>query len=440
MGSLTKAEMMQFGAGGGASSAIFQFTTTYLLFFFTNIAGIEASQAAQLILVMKVVDAIFDITAAYIVDNVDLKFGQGKYRPYIAAFAPILGLSIYIIFSSHNFGDDISTFFIYLAVAVFSIALSFCNMAYNGLTVKMSSNYDERASMITCKQLIGVGVGFFASFLPLYIAAYFGGGHKGWEVTALMMSVLVVSLFYISWYGSRKKDYSVNKSKQYNKQLSISSYQTILMQNKPLVALMICQSCLMFSVTLEGATAIYFFIYYLKGESLFPLYQGLVVALSSVAIFVAPKLIRHYDKRFVYISSCKLAIILLFIALYSSLNFSANVSLVFLVLLKVLIVFCANLVWMLLPDCVDYGEKKYGISAAAVTQSLLTFFAKIFSGLGVFFAGFVLSNVGFEAESATMSSEINLVFVTFKFLPFLLSLLISILVMRNYSITRSSLY
>ncbi|WP_222433918.1 hypothetical protein, partial [Vibrio cyclitrophicus] len=61
------------------------------------------------------------------------------------------------------------------------------------------------------------------------------------------------------------------------------------MQNKPLVALMICQSCLMFSVTLEGATAIYFFIYYLKGESLFPLYQGLVVALSSVAILVAPK-------------------------------------------------------------------------------------------------------------------------------------------------------
>ncbi|CAK2359090.1 membrane hypothetical protein [Vibrio crassostreae] len=196
----------------------------------------------------------------------------------------------------------------------------------------------------------------------------------------------------------------------------------------------------MFSVTLEGATAIYFFIYYLKGESLFPLYQGLVVALSSVAILVAPKLIRHTDKRYVYISSCKLAIVLLCIALYSSLNFSAHVSLIFLVLLKVLIVFCANLVWMLLPDCVDYGEKKYGISAAAVTQSLLTFFAKIFSGLGVFFAGIVLTYIGFEAESATMTREINLVFVTFKFFPFLLSLLISILVMRNYSITRSSLY
>lgn len=437
---LTKAEIVQFGAGGGASSAIFQFTTTYLLFFFTNISGIEASQAAKLILVMKIVDAIFDITAAYIIDNFKFNFGKGKYRPYIAVFSPILGLSIYFIFSSHSFSDDISTIFNYLAVVTFSIALSFCNMAYNGLTVKMSNHYDERALMITCKQFIGIAVGFFASFLPLYIAEYFGGGHDGWQVTALVISFLVVSLFYISWYGSRNKDQSANNSNNCNKPFSITSYNTILTKNKPLVALIICQSCFMFSVTLEGATAIYFFIYYLEEEALFPIYQGLVVALSSIAILAAPKLIRHSDKKFVYISSCKLTIILLCIALYSSLYYSAHVSLAFLVLLKVLIVFCANLVWVLLPDCVDYGEKKYGISAAAATQSLLTFFSKIFSGLGVFFAGVILTYVGFDAESATITREMNLIFVSFKFLPILVSLLISILVMKSYSITRNNMY
>ena len=155
-------------------------------------------------------------------------------------------------------------------------------MAYNGLTVKMTSHYDERASLITFKQFIGIGVGFFASFLPLYISNYFGGGQEGWRVTALLMAILVIALFYTSWFGSKNRDGSINHSEQGREKISIGSYLTILKQNKPLVALMVCQSCFMFSVTLEGSTAIYFFIYYLNHESAFPIYQGLVLSLIHI--------------------------------------------------------------------------------------------------------------------------------------------------------------
>ncbi|USD43235.1 MFS transporter [Vibrio sp. SCSIO 43135] len=436
MGSLTKAEIVQFGAGGGASSAIFQFTTTYLLFFFTNISGIDASQAAKLILIMKLVDAIFDIVAAYIIDKFDLKFGSGKYRPYIAVFSPILGFSIYCLFSLDRGSSELSSYLAYLSVIAFSISLSFCNMAYNGLTVKMSSHYDERASLITCKQFIGIGVGFFASFLPLYISNYFGGGQEGWRVTALLMAILVVFLFYTSWLGSKHRDCALRDSGHEKDKISMASYLTILKENKPLVALMVCQSCFMFSITLEGSTAIYFFIYYLKQESAFPIYQGLVVGLSSLVILFAPRLIRYKDKKSVYVYSCKSAIIVLLIALYTILYSPVTVGLFFLVILKVLLVFSANLIWMLLPDCVDYGKRKYGVSPAAATQSLVTFFSKIFSGLGVFFAGAVLTHVGFNADSSTVPNQVIDVFLIFKFLPIFFALSVSVVAMKYYDIGR----
>lgn len=436
MGSLTKAEMVQFGAGGGASSAIFQFTTTYLLFFFTNISGIDAAQATKLILIMKLVDAIFDIVAGYIIDRFDLTLGAGKYRPYIAVFSPILGLSIYCLFSIDSVGGELSSYLAYLSVVIFSISLSFCNMAYNGLTVKMSSHYDERATMIACKQFIGIGVGFFASFLPLYIVSYFGGGQEGWRVTAMLMAILIVVLFYTSWFGSKNRDNSLADPEQGKESISFANYMTMLKQNKPLVALMVCQSCFIFSITLEGSTAIYFFIYYLKNEAAFPIYQGLVVGVSSLVILFSPRLIRFKDKRIIYIYSCKAAIVVSFIALYAILYTPTLLGLSFLVLLKVLLIFSANLIWMLLPDCVDYGKRKYGVSPAAATQSLVTFFSKIFSGLGVFFAGVVLTHVGFTADNATVSDQVIEVFLIFKFLPVLFALLASIVAMKYYDVGR----
>lgn len=295
MSDLSKKEIIQFSAGGGASSLIFQFISTYLLFFYVNIVGLEPAKAASLILIMKVVDAIFDIVAANIIDGTN--FFNGMYRPFIIIFSPVLGLSIYSIFTVNLFDLSWSGLEVYISVATFSISLSFCNMAYNGLVVKMSNKYDERAIVITYKQFFGIVMGFFASFLPLYVVEYFGGGAVGWHTMAFMVSVAVVVLFYVSCFGSKHRDYEVNCQRETVSKISICHYVNIFKENTPLAVILVCQSCFMFAITLEGATVIYFFIYQLQSESSFPIYQGIVVAISAGAILLAPRLVERWGKK-----------------------------------------------------------------------------------------------------------------------------------------------
>lgn len=96
------------------------------------------------------------------------------------------------------------------------------------------------------------------------------------------------------------------------------------------------------------------------------------------------------------------------------------------------------MIWMLLPDCVDYGEKNSSYFPAAITQSIVTFSAKLFGGMGIFVTGMILSSVNFEPNSISVSDLITEIFVWFKFLPIFLALIISIFTMRYYEISRNN--
>ena len=70
-----------FGSGDLAQNLIYQTVSMYLLFFYTNIFGLDPAAAAVMFLVVRIVDVIWDPLVGTFVDKHNPRWG--KYRSYL---------------------------------------------------------------------------------------------------------------------------------------------------------------------------------------------------------------------------------------------------------------------------------------------------------------------------------------------------------------------
>ena len=78
---LTRTEKFGFGLGDTASNIVYQAVINILLYFYTDVYGIEAAAAGTLLLVVRIFDAITDPAMGAIADRTRSK--HGRYRPWM---------------------------------------------------------------------------------------------------------------------------------------------------------------------------------------------------------------------------------------------------------------------------------------------------------------------------------------------------------------------
>ena len=74
-------ERIAFGSGDMAQNFIYQTVTTYLLFFYTNVYGLNPAIASAMFLGVRIIDAIWDPIVGVFVDKTSTRFG--KYRGWL---------------------------------------------------------------------------------------------------------------------------------------------------------------------------------------------------------------------------------------------------------------------------------------------------------------------------------------------------------------------
>ncbi|HEY3545982.1 MAG TPA: MFS transporter, partial [Propionicimonas sp.] len=81
-----------YGFGDFAMNLSFSMSTSFLLYYFTDVGGLSAAAVGTMFLVVRLWDAFTDLFAGRAVDKVMTRWG--KFRPFILWFAvPVLFLS-----------------------------------------------------------------------------------------------------------------------------------------------------------------------------------------------------------------------------------------------------------------------------------------------------------------------------------------------------------
>lgn len=368
----------------------------YVETFLTDV-GIAAGTAAIILLVPKLWDAINDMIFGYLIDRTVFKNGQ-KFIPWVKIGVSAIGLTTIALFAiPESASQVVKVVWFLIAYILFDISYTILDAPAYAVTTVMTSNVQERTSIIAGGKLWAMVGGVVATVLVPILRPMLG-----WFVGCVVF-VAVSVVMMIPMMFSVKERHSETSTAEENP--SFKEIIQYLKHNKYLMVTLIAM-LLLGIASLEQKMAIYMGRICLGQENT----ATLVAAGAAVSVIfvsaIVPKLSKKWDKFYVLCAGLAFTVVMNIVAYF--VGYDSLVMAIVMTMLK-----CAGLgfwsvvIYMLIADTVEYGTYKTGTRAAGISFSLQTFVAKLKNGLIGTVVLFSLSTIGFvEGENAVQPAGV----------------------------------
>jgi GPH family glycoside/pentoside/hexuronide:cation symporter len=383
-----------FGIGDFAFNLFFQGTALFLLLFYTDVLGIEASLAGTIFLVATIWDAVTDPVMGYLASRTQTRWG--RYRPYLLIAALPLGFSYTFMFYQPSL-DGIALFYWALLLQLlFRSCFTLGNIPYSSLSSEMTTQSHERSKLAAYRMFLGYAGALAVSYLTLSAMSRLGwdAASDGFFKVGFFFTALATLLLVITYRNTFEVQPSATARNYKLKELV-----NMLRQNKPFLLLCFYIMAGMAGVIFFYQSLGYFFKYHLQnGDALGTGMLFLFLALmATLPLWL--RLSRTRGKRFTLLSGC-LWLFFSSLAFYINPLAGSQLSWAYFHMASIGIgIGCAAFsFWAMLPDTVEYGEWKSGVRAEGVLFGLGLFSLKLGLGLGSFILGKLLGHIGYQAN------------------------------------------
>lgn len=193
-----------FGISDYACNLAFLLANTFLLFYYTNIVGLDAGVAGIMFIVTKLIDGFTDYLVGVWIDRTDTR--MGRYRPWMLFGTPVLAVGMVLIFSvpiSWSTGAQIA--WTYLSYIIFSFGYTLVNIPLVPCVTALTSDLHERTNIMTVKQMFGKLGALTSSVFALPLIYYFSGGKDatgqflatGYRMASAVLGLVVIVIYAI---------------------------------------------------------------------------------------------------------------------------------------------------------------------------------------------------------------------------------------------------
>lgn len=192
--SLSLKEKVGYGLGDAAANLVWRGALAYLAVFYTDTFGLTAAAAAMLFLVVRLSDGITDIIMGMIADRTNTSLG--KFRPWILASTPFLGLFMVLCFTTPSFSDTGKLVYAYLTYIGLTLAYTVNNVPYSALMGVMTTDDKERTSLSGFRFAGAFAGGLIVMGCLPMLVEFFGEGNsaQGYQYTMYVFAALLIAL------------------------------------------------------------------------------------------------------------------------------------------------------------------------------------------------------------------------------------------------------
>ncbi|MGD6755919.1 MFS transporter [Streptomyces sp. BH105] len=192
-----RGERAAFALGDVASNLTWTTISSYLLFFYTDVAGIAAGTVGALMLIARLLDAFFDPAVGLLVDRTSTRWGRA--RPYLLFGAPLLGVLTLLTFLTPGGGGTAAVVYAYVTFVLVGLAYSLVNVPYGALMAMTTRDSGTRMQLAGMRSF-GVGIGLIVvSTATQPLITFFGGSstsRSGFAWTIGLYAVVGMVLFW----------------------------------------------------------------------------------------------------------------------------------------------------------------------------------------------------------------------------------------------------
>jgi len=410
---LTRTEKFGFGLGDTASNIVYQAVINILLYFYTDVYGIEAAAAGTLLLVVRVFDAIIDPAMGAIADRTRSKYG--RYRPWMLWVAIPYGVLAVAAFFTPKVDIGTKLVYAYISYALLMTAYTAVNVPYSALGGVMTSDSEERGNLQTWRFAMAMVGGFLVTSSIFPLAKLLGGGDSpenyrlGFPFAMTVMAIIAVACFIVCFRLTKEH---VPPDPGQPKRSAMEDLGAMLSNSQWLV-IAITTLIVMTRGAMQGAAKPYFVNYYLITDHM-PAWLAWFMgsASSRLSAFLSMTMLAGVGgavfANFLGRTRCKVSVMRVAMGGMIVMN-----VLLFLiprdaVLGALAIIMTANFFHMMfipmlfstVPDTVDFGLRTMGKGAMAMFCGGHLFVLKLGNALGGFFVGHLLAWFGYQPNVA----------------------------------------
>ena len=395
-----------FGSGDLAQNLIFQTTCMYLLFFYTDIYGLDAVDVSVMFTVGNVANVIWDPIVGALIDKNNPRLG--KYRAYLVFVGiPLSGFAILCFWN----GFAPSLLYAYVTYIAMTLLYTFINVPYGALNSSLTRDTNEITILTSVRMFMancgGLAVG---SGLPLLIAYFTDEKTDGlpkdpaaW-FTTMTIYALVGLVLLLFCFSQCKEKVVMNAEESAN--VKISDLWMEFFHNRPLrvIAFFFITAFAMMSI--GNAAGAYFINSNMHGTSeQLSIFMGLGSAPSFIFMPLVPMIKNAVGKKnmfYIFLSVAIIGMAILYVVAKME-----NPSMMYVYIAQFIkstgVIVATGYMWALVPEVISYGEYVSGKRIAGIVNALTGIFFKAGMTLGSVVAPAILAYVAYDPKSVSQS-------------------------------------
>ena len=444
---LTLKEKFAYGLGDMASNIVYQAVINVLMYFYTDVYGIEAAAAGTLMIAVRFFDAIIDPIMGAVADRTRTKWG--RYRPWMLWFAIPYGILAVAAFITPNVAVGAKLVYAYISYGLLMTAYTVVNIPYSALAGVMTSDKDERSGLQSWRFGMAMVGGFLVTVSIWPLSRLLGGGGKpenlqlGFPFAVTLLAILGVIALFGCFAWTKERIYPDEKGNA--TKATVFEDVRAMFRNSQWLIVTLAMLIIQIRGGLQGNVKPYFIKYYIHHdltgifgitENFMALYMGLTMLAGVAGVFAANRL-------FLKLEWCKVTVMK--VALLGSLLPNGlllfvprewwQASLLLIMLANFFHMMFLPLLFAAIPDTVDFGLKTIGRGAMAMFFAGQLFALKMGISIGGGCAGWILAMFGYKANLAQTDRSLLGIKLAFAGGPLVAAVLVVIL-LRFYKLKK----
>lgn len=399
---LTLKTKLSYGVGELGGEIPSNILVFFLLFFLTNVAGLNPTLAGSVLLVGKVWDAINDPMIGILSDRT--RSPLGRRYPWMLGGAIPLGICFFLQWVVPPTTNQWLLFAYYSGIAlIFYAAYTAVAVPFSALAAELTQGYDERTNLISFKASFSIGASLFSLTLAQIIFANVASVSLRYLILGAICGLLSILAVFLCVSGTYKRytTLQIQREKVVSlPPLPIGKQIQIAFSNFPFLCVVGIYLCSWLGLQVTAAILPYFVTSWMRLPDQHFTQAALAVQGTALGMmFFWSKVAQRVGKKAVYGMGIPITICGLVGLCFLQPN---QVGLMYVLAVMVgMGLSTAYLVpWSMLPDVVDLDELNTGQRREGIFYGFVVQLQNIGVAIALFIIGKLLDWAGFIPSSS----------------------------------------
>lgn len=428
--------------GDWGNDFTFLFATTYLMVFYTNVAGLNPAHVGTLFLAARVLDAFTDVAWGHLLDRMRPS-ATGRFRPWIRRMAvPVAVASSLMYFfgiADWSYGGKTT----YAAVTYLlwgSVCYTSVNIPYGSMASVITSDPDERSQLSVFRSFGATLAGIIVALIPpLFLYTTVAGVSqvipRNFFWGAIAVGVLAVCCYLVCHHlvtERVQRNEPPRGRADAAKGRGFGRLLISLFSNRALLSLIASNIVLFLAAMLSSTMLPYIWLYHFN-DSRHSGPGGLVNYIPIIVLApIAAALASRIGKKEI-IGAGALIAGGIYVLVYFMHIHNPWVYIALMMVAGFGTALYTMLVWAMVTDVIDYEEVRSGERDDGTVYALNTWARKLSQAIAGGLGGYALGWVGFQTDATQQSeSTVNGIYMFATLVPGGLYILVGLFILLVY--------